>query len=122
MKVMKGGYFMKKILVSSISEQEISINRVEKEYISLIEVMKSAIYQGYTSLYLNAIEVQNLYEINVDRDYRYITLNRGGIGIARYGTLSDPIAPCSDEYKNKEYFMDALQKQIQEFLDRDKSR
>jgi len=117
-----GKYFMKKILVSSISEQEISINRVEKEYISLIEVMKSAIYQGYTSLYLNAIEVQNLYEINVDRDYRYITLNRGGIGIARYGTLSDPIAPCSDEYKNKEYFMDALQKQIQEFLDRDKSR
>lgn len=117
-----GKYFMKKLLASSINEQEISINRVEKEYISLSEVMKSAIYQGYTSLYLNAIEVQILYEINVDRDYRYITLGRGGIGIASYGTLSDPIAPCSDEYKNKEYFMDALQKQIQEFLDRDKSR
>ncbi len=117
-----GKYFIRKILVSSINEQEISINRVEREYISLLEVMKSAIYQGYTSLYLNAIEVQNLYEINVDGDYRYITLDRGKIGIASYGTLSDSIAPCSDDYKNKEYFMNALQEQIQEFLDRDKSR
>ena len=113
---------MIKLLASSISEREISINRVEKEYISLSEVMKSAIYQGYTSLYLNAIEVQNLYEINVDGDYRYITLDRGKIGIASYGTLSDPIAPCSDEYRNKEYFMNALQELIQEYMDRDKSR
>lgn len=117
-----GKYFMRKMSYIDSKEQEISVKILEREYISLDEVMKTAIYQGYTSLYLNTTKVQNLYELNVDGDYRYIILDDGIIDIINYGTLLGAFDACSDEYKNKEYFMDALQEQIQEYLDNSNSR
>lgn len=113
-----GKYYIKKLLFFQGMEREINLDDLNREYVSLDEVMKTAIYQGYKALYQDAIDVDVLYEINVGGDYRYFTLDRGMIKIVARETLSDPIANIGYEYNDKEYVKNLIVEQVQKDLNK----
>ena len=111
-------YYMKKIRPLLASGNEIGLDEIEKEYMPLEEVMKRAIYQGYSALYLNATTLDVLYELNVAGDYRYITINNGVINIVKQNDLSEAINFIGYDYNDKDKVRDLIEKQIEESLAR----
>lgn len=111
-------YYMKKIRTLLASGNEIGLDEIEKKYMPLEEVMKRAIYQGYSALYLNATTLDVLYELNVAGDYRYITINNGVINIVKQNDLSEAINFIGYDYNDKDKVRDLIEKQIEESLAR----
>jgi len=115
-------YHMVKIAFSAFLEYEITLDKLEKEYVPLEELMKGAIYQGYSASYLDYINLDVIYEINVDGNYRYITLNNGNFGIIEWGKISDPIDFIGYDYNDKEKIRELIEKQMEANLVRYRRR
>lgn len=111
-----GKYYMQKILLTC-DEFEISEDELNNCYISLDELMKGAIYQGYIAYCLQQVKVLVLYEINVGNDYRYIITDGDDIYIVNSKQLSDPIRFEGYDANNKELLKDLIEKQLRGMLE-----
>lgn len=116
-----GKYYIKKIQELYDYKYEITVEELNRHYISLDEVMKGAIYQGYYAKYLDFYNTIVLYEININGEYRYICYKTNGeLIIALKSELSNTNYNNVDKsvYNDKEHTIELIEDQVQEYLNK----